>query len=52
MSKHAYWISLASFPLNTDTTKLSVEPTVALYHMVVMKVRKGENMIAERRGIE
>lgn len=52
MSKHVYWIPLASFPQNPDTMKLSTEPTVALYHMVVMKVRKGENMIAERRGIE
>lgn len=52
MSKRAYWVSLASFPQNTDTMKLSIEPTVALYHMVVVKVRKGENTIAERRGIE
>jgi len=52
MSKHAYWISVASSPQNIDTIKLSIEPTVALYHMVAMKVRKGKNMIAERRGIE
>lgn len=52
MSKHAYWISVASFPQNIDTMKLSVELTEAPYHMVAMKLRKGENMIAERRGIE
>lgn len=40
------------FPLNTDTMKSLTEATVALHHMVAMKVRKGENMIAERRGIE
>lgn len=54
MSKHAVVISLVSFPQNIDTMKLSIEPTctAALYHMVVMKVKKGENMITERCGIE
>lgn len=40
------------FSQNTDTMKLSVESTVALYHMVVMKVTKSENVTVEKHGIE